>query len=161
MDIAIPIVAFLLIMLGFIGSILPILPGPPLAFGGLWLFAWQTDYERITSTALVIFGALTLLTFVVDLLAPALGARGYKSSRYGVIGSFIGAFVGIFVLGPLGVIIGPLAGAFIGEMVYARNFENALMVAWGSFVGFLIGSFFKLVVVFSMLVYFAYVLIRY
>jgi uncharacterized protein YqgC (DUF456 family) len=155
-EITIALVSGLLIIIGAIGSFLPILPGPPISFAGLWLYAWQTDYEKITPLVLIIFGVLTLLTFVVDFFAPALGARGYKASNYGIIGSMIGAFGGIFLLGPLGVILGPFIGAFIGEMIYARNFDNAWKVAWGSFIGFLIGTVFKLAVIVGMLAYFIY-----
>lgn len=149
-----------LIILGGIGSVLPILPGPPLSFGGLWLYAWYTNYQIITPTVLLVFGILTLLTFVVDLFSPALGARGYKSSKYGVIGSMIGAFIGVFILGPIGIVVGPFAGAFIGEMIHARNYEHALKVAWGSFVGFMIGSVFKIAVILGMLGYFIYALFQ-
>lgn len=156
--ILVSLVSAFLIILGGIGSVLPILPGPPLSYGGLLLYAWYTDFEKIPPTALVIFGVLTLLTFIVDLFAPALGAKGYKASRYGVLGSMIGAFAGIFVLGPLGIIIGPFIGGFIGEMIHAQNMENATKVAWGSFVGFVIGSLFKMAVIVSMFVYFVYAL---
>jgi uncharacterized protein YqgC (DUF456 family) len=145
-----------LIILGGLGAVLPIIPGPPLSFGGLWLYAWFTEYEKITPTVLIIFGILTALTFVTDIIAPALGARGYKASKYGVWGSMLGAFAGIFVLGPLGIIIGPFVGGFIGEMINARNLDNAVNVAWGSFIGFIIGSLFKLAVIIGMLVYFVY-----
>lgn len=147
-----------LILLGGLGSILPILPGPPLSFIGLWLYAWATAYEKITPTILIVFGVLTILTFVVDFIAPALGAKGHKASRYGVIGSTVGAFAGIFLMGPFGLIAGPFIGAFLGEMYYARNTHQATKVAIGSFIGFLIGSFFKLVVIIAMFAYFIYAL---
>jgi uncharacterized protein len=145
-----------LIILGGLGSVLPILPGPPISFAGLWLYAWHTNYDKITPTALWIFGALTVLTFIIDFLAPAMGARGYKASNSGVLGSMIGAFAGMFVLGPLGIMLGPFVGAFLGELVNAKNAERAWRVAWGSFIGFVIGSLFKVAVIFAMLAYFIY-----
>lgn len=157
-NILLAIVSGGLIVVGAVGSVLPILPGPPLSFGGLWLYAWYTDYEKITPTVLVVFGILTLLTMIVDFIAPALGAKGYKASRYGIIGSLIGAFAGIFVLGPFGIIIGPFIGGFIGELIYAQNYEHATKVALGSFIGFLIGSLFKVAVIAGMLIYFVYAL---
>ncbi len=155
-DILVSVISGVLILLGAVGSVLPILPGPPLSFGALWFFAWATDYERIGAGALWVFGILTLLTLVVDFFAPALGAKGYKASRYGIIGSFIGAFGGLFVFGPIGIILGPFIGGFIGEVVHARNYDQAMRVAWGSFIGFLIGSVFKISVILGMFVYFIY-----
>ncbi|MBX4187703.1 MAG: DUF456 domain-containing protein [Candidatus Doudnabacteria bacterium] len=158
-EIIIALASGLLILIGGLGSLLPILPGPPLSFAGLWLYAWYTDYQQITPLVLIVFGVLTVLTFVVDFFAPALGARGYKASSYGVVGSMIGAFAGIFFMGPLGIIIGPFIGGFVGELIYARNMENAIKVATGAFVGFVIGSLFKIAVILGMMVYFVYVLI--
>jgi len=123
----------------------------------LFLYAWFTDYEKITPLVLIIFGILLLLTIIVDVAAPALGAKGYKSSRYGVIGSILGAFLGMFFL-PIGIIVGPFVGGFVGEYFFGRNLEHATRVAWGSFVGLLIGSLFKLAVIAGMFVYFVYAL---
>lgn len=156
MDILVSLGAGLLILIGVLGSVLPLLPGQPLSYAGLFLYAWYTNYEKITPTVLVVFGILTILTMLFDFIAPALGAKGYKASRLGVIGSALGAFLGIFVLGPLGIIIGPFVGGFLGEIISGRSHEHAFKSAWGSFVGFALGSLFKLAVVIGMFVYFIY-----
>lgn len=145
-----------LIVIGLIGSVLPLLPGQPLSYAGLFLYAWHTNYEKITPTVLVVFGVLTALTMLFDFLAPALGAKGYKASRFGVIGSMLGAFAGVFVLGPLGIILGPFIGGFVGELISTKNYDHAFRAAWGSFVGFALGSLFKIAVVTGMFVYFIY-----
>lgn len=155
-DVLVAMSAGTLIILGGIGSLLPILPGQPLSFAGFWLYAWYTNYEVITPTILIVFAILTLLIMVVDFIAPALGAKGYKSSKYGVIGSMLGAFVGIFVMGPIGIIIGPFVGGFIGEYISNNNFHHASRVALGSLIGFVIGSLFKIAVIIGMFVYFIY-----
>ncbi len=157
-EIIIAVISGLLIITGGIGSILPILPGVPLAYGGLLLYGWFTHFEKITPLALIIFGLLTIITFVIDFVAPAMGAKGYKASRYGIMGSMIGGFLGIFVMGPVGIILGPFIGGFIGELVSVNNFESASKTAWGSFVGLMIGSLFKLAVIAGMLIYFVYAL---
>lgn len=156
MNITFFILSILIIILGGAGSILPVLPGVPLSFAGLWLYAWVTDYQEISVTVLVVFAVLTALTMVVDFIGPAVGAKGYKASPSGVWGSIIGAFLGAFVLGPIGIIIGPFIGAFIGEFSVAQNAHYALRVAWGSFMGFVVGALFKLTVVISMLGYLIY-----
>jgi uncharacterized protein len=155
-DILVALGAGVLIVMGLLGSVLPLLPGQPLSYGGLFLYAWYTDYEKITPTVLVVFGALTILTMIFDFVAPGLGAKGYKASRYGVIGSMVGAFAGVFILGPLGIILGPFVGGFIGEISHTRSYHHAARAAWGSFIGFVIGSLFKIAVVMGMLVFFIY-----
>ncbi len=158
-EILIIITSVILVILGGIGSVLPIFPGIPVSFAGLFLYAWYTDFERIGPWALVIFAVLTLITMILDVVGPGLGAKQYKASRYGVIGSMIGAFLGIFVLGPLGLILGPFIGGFIGEYMYSGNFDVATKSAWGSFTGFAIGSLLKICLAFAMLAYLIFALL--
>jgi len=148
-----------LILLGLAGSFLPILPGPPLAWAGLLVYGIFTDFQEATVLAIVIFGILTALTMVIDMLAPVLGAKGYKATRSGIIGALIGALIGVFVAGPIGIALGPLVGAFIGEYIAHRDHERALKAAWGAFVGFLVGSLIKVVVVLAMAAYFISILL--
>lgn len=148
-----------LMFLGLAGSILPLLPGPPLAYGGLLLYAYLTDFADVTVTALVIFGVLTAFSLILDALAPVLGAKGYKASTSGMVGAFVGTVVGIFILGPIGILLGPVIGAFAGEYFANRDHERALKISWGAFVGFLVGSMAKVVVVLAMIGYFVVTLI--
>jgi len=155
-EILVGFISWLMIMLGGVGSFLPVLPGPPLSFAGLLLYAWYTDFTKITPLALGVFGILTAATLILDFLAPAIGAKGYKASMYGVAGSMIGAFAGMFVLGPLGIVIGPFVGGFLGEFIKTNNLEQSYKTAYGSFLGFIAGSIFRLSVVIAMLGYFIY-----
>ncbi|OGE74541.1 MAG: hypothetical protein A3K06_02240 [Candidatus Doudnabacteria bacterium RIFCSPHIGHO2_01_52_17] len=153
------ILAGILIFGGFLGALLPLLPGPPLAMAGLLIYAIA---ERFTSVSPWVVGALALLTLstiLVDVFAPVLAAKGYKASRLGVIGSFVGAIVGLW-FGPLGIIVGPFVGAFVGEYFFNPDAARALRSAWGTFVGFVVGTVFKLVVTVAIAFYFVYALIR-
>ena len=154
------IISGLLILAGTAGAVLPILPGIPLALGGLLLYAFVTKLSVIGWWGIGVFSLLTILTVVVDILAPVLGAKGYKATNWGTLGAVIGAFLGIFVLGPLGILFGPFIGAFIGEMLSHANRERAFKAAWGAFLGFIIGSVFKVIVGLSMFVYFLVALLR-
>lgn len=160
-DILIAIICSVVILLGTVGAVLPILPGIPVALAALWFFGFFTHFQSVSVLGAVVFSVLTLLTILLDVFAPALGARGYKSSRWGVIGAIVGGIAGIFVLGPLGALVGPFVGGFVGEYMHATNTEHALRVAWGAFIGMMIGSFFKLAVGLTMFVYFLVAVIRY
>ncbi len=150
----------IIILAGLVGTILPFLPGAPLALGGLILYGWFTNFTHVTVLGILVFSFLTALTIIFDFLAPALGAKGYKSSRAGVWGAMIGGAVGIFTMGPLGAIFGPFLGGFIGEYLVNPSHEHALKAAWGAFVGMMIGTLFKLIVTISMFGYFLYAIIR-
>lgn len=156
MNIWVNILAGLLIIVGTLGAILPILPGLPLAWVGLFVYAWSTDFTQISVWMILIFALLTAVTVIVDITAPALAAKGKKASRSGALGALIGGFVGVFTLGPIGIILGPFLGAFIGEMMYEANAEHAWRIAWASMLGLVVGSVFKLAVGFSMFIYFLF-----
>ncbi|OGE80273.1 MAG: hypothetical protein A2660_01055 [Candidatus Doudnabacteria bacterium RIFCSPHIGHO2_01_FULL_45_18] len=151
-QLAIGIISGFLIFLGTLGAILPFLPGLPLALAGLILFAWTS--HAISIWGIAIFVGLVLVTILVDIFAPALAAKGRKVSKYGVWGALIGGFLGIALLGPIGILLGPLAGAFFGEMMNAGTTEDALQAAGAAMIGLVIGSVFKLMVGLAMFVYF-------
>jgi uncharacterized protein YqgC (DUF456 family) len=151
-NILVTIISGFLILLGTIGSILPFLPGLPLALGGLILFAWYT--KALSVWPVVVFAILTLLTIVIDLVAPAMAAKGRKASRQGVVGALLGGFIGIFLMGPLGIILGPFIGAFVGEIMADKNAEHAWQVAFASLFGLVMGSVVKLTVGIGMFIYF-------
>jgi uncharacterized protein len=132
MTVFLAVVGFILIAIGFIGIFLPVLPGIPLAWLGLFIFAIGTGFEKISVLATIIFFILMLITQALDFLAPMLGAGKYKASRAGIAGTFIGFIIGILVFGFWGVILGPLIGAFAGELIARRPANQAFRSATGS-----------------------------
>lgn len=137
------VLGIILMAVGILGCLLPLLPGPPLAFAALLIQQLRTD-APFTTKFLWIWAGITIVVTALDYIIPVYGTRKYGGSRYGIWGCTIGLIVGIW-MGPLGIILGPFLGAFIGEMIARNNSENALKAAWGSFVGFLFGTLLKLV----------------
>ena len=143
MEIVLLVIAGICMIIGILGSILPGLPGIPVAYAGLWIaqateridFSWQT---------LVIWGVVTILVSVLDYIIPAWGTKRYGGTKYGVWGSTIGVFVGMF-FGAIGIIVGPLVGAIVGELIGGKGRDEALRAGWGSFIGILCGTVLKLI----------------
>ncbi len=144
------IVCAILMLAGIVGSFVPVLPGVPLAWVGLLVYAWVTGFERIPILLVAIFFVLTALTVTLDVMAPMLGARRYRASKFGIVGAFVGLIVGIIFIPYVGIIVGPLAGAFLGELIRVRQPKLALKAALGALVGFVAGTLFKLVVILVM-----------
>jgi len=137
-------------VVGLLGVVLPLLPGIPLSWLGLFIYALGTGFERISITTVVVFFILTVLTLVLDFAAPMLGARKYRASKFGSFGAFLGFMVGIFVLGFWGIILGPFIGAFLGELIARRKPKQALGSALGAILGFVAGALFKIIVILIM-----------
>lgn len=148
MDFTLAVLGAALVLIGFIGSILPIIPGPPISWVGLLLLKWTDfilDHGTAYENALWILLFFVVLVTILDYVVPILGTKKFGGSKRGVWGATIGVVVGLF-FGPLGIIIGPFLGAYIGEITTGKKEREALRAAWGSFVGFLLGVGMKLMV---------------
>ncbi|MDX1585708.1 MAG: DUF456 domain-containing protein [Balneolaceae bacterium] len=143
METIIVILGALLILVGLLGSFLPVLPGPPISYVGLLLLQ-LTANPPFTIQFLIVWALIVIAIMVLDSLVPAWGARKYGGSPFGVWGSIFGLIAGIF-FPPMGIIIGPIVGAFVGEMIGGKTSDQALKAAWGSFVGFLAGTLMKVI----------------
>lgn len=141
----------ILVIVAIIGSILPLLPGPPIAYLGLLLQQLRPE-KPFTTQFLVIWAGIVILSLVLDYVIPIWGTKKFGGTKYGAWGCTLG-FLAAFWLGPWGIIIGPFAGAFIGEMIAGQSSKRSFKAAVGSFVGFLLGSFLKIVVCFFILYY--------
>jgi hypothetical protein len=145
MEIFLVSIAALLILLGLIGCILPILPGPPLSFGGL-LILHYTKWGSINGDLLLWLGIAAGLATLLDYILPVWATKKFGGSKRGVWGATIGLIIGIFFFPPIGLIVGPFVGAFIGEISSNQNQSKALNSAIGSFIGFLMGTGLKFAV---------------
>lgn len=147
MDILLLFFGFILLLLGILGSFLPVLPGPPVSWVGLLLLI-LTKAVPDDWWFLAITGAVALLVFAMDYLIPAIGTKKFGGSRAGMIGTTLGLVIAIVfpILGIFGIIIWPFIGALIGEIINKADKKTALKAAFGSFIGFLTGTFLKFVV---------------
>ncbi len=143
MDTFLIIAASILILLGIAGSVLPVLPGPPLGYAGLLLLHFTSGHD-FSTTFLVVWGLVTGLVVILDYVIPVYGTKYFGGTSRGMWGATIGLIIGIFFLPPAGMIIGPFVGALIGEMTAGSGNTQAFRAAIGSFLGFLAGTFMKL-----------------
>ncbi|HEX2919992.1 MAG TPA: DUF456 domain-containing protein [Bacteroidales bacterium] len=142
----------LLMVLGIIGCLVPVLPGPPFSFIGLILLH-LSRFGNFSTTTLIILGCIAVIVTVLDYVVPIWGTRKFGGSKYGTRGATVGLIVGLF-LGPAGIILGSLIGAFVGEMIYKDDFNYAIKAGIGSLIGFLAGVGLKLTASFIMTFYF-------
>lgn len=136
-------VGIVLIVIGLIGCIIPVIPGPPLSFLGMLALEY-THWGDFESDLLWTFGLLAIVVTVLDYIVPIWGTKKFGGSKAGVWGASIGLVIGLF-LGPIGIILGPFAGAFIGEMTQQKETDKALKAALGAFFGLLMGVGLKLI----------------
>ena len=168
MDIFLIIIGAICLLLGLIGCVAPVLPGVPLSYLGLLLLHF-TDRVQFSWQFLVVWGVVVVVIQILDYFIPAWGTKKFGGTKYGVWGSTIGLFVGLF-MGPLGIVVGPFIGAVLGELIYFNrhpqttlseteqnknsNFNRALRAGFGSFIGLLTGTLIKVICCGVMIAYF-------
>jgi uncharacterized protein YqgC (DUF456 family) len=147
MDIALLIIGFLFMLVGLLGSFLPVLPGPPISWIGLFLL-YLTKSVPDNWWVLGITLVVALIILALDYIIPAIGMKKFGGTKAGMIGTTIGLLIALFfpILGPLGIIIWPFIGALIGELLNKADKKTATKAAFGSFLGFLTGTFLKFMV---------------
>ena len=153
MEIVLLIIAFILLILGLLGAVVPVLPGPPLSFFGLLVLQWS-GYADFSPNFLWLWGGIAAAVTIMDYILPSFLARKFGGSRKAAIGSFLGLLAGMFFFPPLGIIIGPFLGALAGELIHNHTDSiKALKVALGAFLAFIVGTGAKMIVSGIMLFY--------
>lgn len=144
------IFSLILLVLGILGTFLPILPGLILSLGGLIVYKYGTGSDM--SLAYVwIFAALTLASAILNYALPAHTNKKYGGTRWGSIGSVAGTIIGLFLPIPFGFLVGMFAGVFVGEMLHDfKDRKKAWNSVKGAFVGFIYGTGFSFVVAVAM-----------
>jgi len=156
-DIVIMIAGIIFIIISLIGSLLPVIPGPPLGFAGLFILRFTAFVEESRAeyydNLLWIFAFVAIVVTVLDYIVPVWGTKKFGGSKAGMLGAGLGIIAGLF-FAPAGLVIGPFIGAVMGEMIAGKNEKASLRAGFGSFIGFLTGVVMKMAVCLLMGYYF-------
>ena len=175
MEIVLVVFAFLFLLTGLAGSVIPALPGPPISYIGLLLLQWSGRGE-FSTVFLIVWAVITAVVMVADNILPAWMTKRFGGSRAAVIGSILGLIIGMIFFAPIGLLAGPFLGALAGELINTgiqakrgkNNSDNnteinssnvsnnarALKAALGAFLAFIVGTGAKLIIG-SMMIYYA------
>ncbi len=144
--------AVILMLIGIIGCLVPVLPGPPLSYLGLILLH-ISRFAQFSKSILITLAIVTVVVTIVDYVVPIWGTKKFGGSKYGTRGATVGLIIGLF-LGPAGIIIGPFLGAIVGELIFKDDMKYAVKAGFGSLLGFLTGIGLKLAASLVMTFYF-------
>ncbi len=150
LEIALYVLAGLLMLVGIAGSVLPALPGLPVVWVGMLIAAWAGGFQHIGWPVLALLALLVLMAQAVDVLAGILGAKQLGASRRALVGATLGTLVGVF-FGLPGLLLGPFLGALLGELSAGNSVLRSTHVGFGAWLGFVVGSVLKLTLGFTML----------
>ena len=142
-----------LMIVGLIGCFLPVIPGPPTSFVGLLLLHFS-NYAEFSFEFLLLMGAIAVIVTIMDYIVPVWGTKKFGGSKAGMWGAAIGLVLGLILFPPLGIIIGPFAGAVIGEAITGKDAASSFKAGLGSLLGLMIGIGLKLAASIAMTYYF-------
>ncbi|NID04273.1 DUF456 domain-containing protein [Luteibacter jiangsuensis] len=150
MDVALYLLAAALVVGGVAGAVLPVLPGIPMIFGGIWLAAAVDQYRHLGWAWLVAIGIVGAVGVALDFVSASLGAKRIGASPRALWGAGMGTMVGMF-FGIPGLIVGPFAGAMAGELWSGTSVLRSAHVGVSTWVGMLLGTLAKVVISFLMI----------
>ena len=145
------IILILILLLGVAGTLIPFLPGIPIMFLAILLYSFLDGWVNFSPFFVAIVGIFTLITFFIDYLGSYWGIKKLGASKAGIWGGIIGSIVGIFSMGPLGLLIGPVIGVVVGELLAGKDFIQAFKVSLGNFVGLLGSALLQLIIALAIL----------
>lgn len=132
-----------MIVVGFVGIFVPVLPGTWLVFAGTLVYAWGTNFQVITIGYLILFAILGGISSGVDYLASILTAQKYGASKYSIIASIVFGLLGLLLFSVPGLIIGQLTGIILGELYFGKEMKSAIKSGVAVFIGYLLGNIAK------------------
>lgn len=155
------IIIVALFIIGLAGAVYPILPGALAIYLAFFVYGWFFSFEAFGVWFWITQSLIVIALFVADYVVGAWGVKKFGGSRYSVIGSTLGILAGAFIFPPFGLIIGPFAGAFIGELLAGSNPGKAAKVSVGSILGLLSSTIMKIVLQITMIILFFIWISRY
>jgi len=148
------LVAGVLVVVGILGTVLPVLPGVTLVFAGLFVAAWAEHFTKVGVVGLVVIGLLAAVAFLADFAASILGAKRVGASPLALAGAATGGVVGMF-FGLPGLLLGPFLGAVTGELMALKGLKQAGKVGVGTWIGIFFAAIAKLLIALAMVATFA------
>ncbi|MBB6214632.1 hypothetical protein HNQ80_000715 [Anaerosolibacter carboniphilus] len=154
------ILTIIIMAIGFIGAIVPGLPGIGLMFLSTLFYGVFTQFEKISIGWIVVFGVLMLISFILDYLSSMVTAKKFGATKFGIIGGLVGAVVGAFILNVPGLFLGQFIGMLLGEMFGGKALKASVKAGFGGIVGYILGMTINISIAFFIMAIFLFKTLR-
>ena len=143
-------------LVGVIGTVLPVIPGTILIFGAALFYALIEGFQTIGWPTLLVLGVLTILATSADIWASSIGAKMGGASGWSVVVGLLASLVGFVVFNLLGAILGAVMGVLITEVLRVGDWRQALKAGSGWAIGWVLSTVFQLVTALIMVAIFVW-----
>jgi len=148
------IIVILLFLVGMAGAIFPLLPGVLAIYPAFFIYGFFISFAPFGIWFWTIQTLIVVVVFVADYAVNAWGVKRFGGSKASIVGSTIGLIAGPFVIPAFGLLLGPLLGAIIGELLAGSNLNQSLKVGFGSIVGLFSSTAVKIILQLIMIILF-------
>ncbi|WP_026263608.1 DUF456 domain-containing protein [Paenibacillus sanguinis] len=148
------ILVIALFAIGLAGAVYPVLPGALAIYFAFFVYGWFFSFESFGSFFWILQTLIVVVLFVADYAVGAWGVKKFGGSKLSVWLSTIGIVVGPFVIPAFGLVLGPLIGAMIGELIKGESLVRSFKVGVGSVVGLFSSMVVKIILQIVMIVVF-------
>ncbi len=149
-------ITLLLMLVGLVGTVVPLLPGTTIILAAAILHRVMLgEAQSVGWWTIGVLTALTVVSYALDFMSGALGAKWFGATRWGAFGGILGAIVGLF-FGIIGIFVGPLIGVLLGELLGGKGLLPAGKSTWGTLLGTTAGIVARLIIAVLMIGWFLF-----
>lgn len=160
LDSIVLVLALLVMVVGLIGTVLPVIPGTVLIFLSALGYALVEGFQTVGWPTLAVLGVLALVATTADLWASSIGAKVGGASGWSVLGGMIGGLIGFLVLSLVGAIIGAILGVLLTELVRLGDWRKALKAGGGWAIGWALATVVQVGIALTMVAIFVWQVIQ-
>lgn len=146
----------LLMLVGLIGTVLPVIPGTVMILLAALIYGLAEGFQTVGWPTLLVLLVLTLVATSADLWASSVGAKVGGASGWSVVVGLFTGLAGFFFFSLPGSIIGAILGVLVTEILRVGDIKQALKAGSGWMLGWLLSAVLQLAVGLIMVAIFAW-----
>lgn len=128
-------VIILFMLLGLIGSFLPLMPGPLLVWLAALVYSAATQFTVVSPASFAVISLIALVAVTADIWMSYLGAKALGAGSKTILWGVIGSVLGFLVLNLFGAVLGYALGILVCERRVHGDWRLALKASLGGLAG--------------------------
>lgn len=124
-DVAITIIILIALLVGLLGTVVPVLPGILLMWGAVVAYGFFVGFGAVGIGVVIVATLLSALAVALGFILPKRLADESGASGWSQIAAVVGGIIGFFVIPIVGIIVGALVGIAIAEYLDKDDWTRA------------------------------------
>lgn len=134
----------LAMVVGILGTIIPLLPGLPVVWGAALVYGVVEGFGVVGWACFAIITVLAIGGEAAGFVVPQRKVQGGGAPFSTSVAGFIGGIIGFFVIPVVGIVIGAVLGVLVAERRRTRDWSEAWASTKRALIGFGVGALVQL-----------------